>query len=1589
MSFSKQVSDVLWDTAKRYSSCTGICPCSKFVTVLISDHSMISMSPGYVRILGNVCQSGWSVRDQFKGSPFLKPCAHDFAQKVEIRLTMSQWSHVVSRIDRFVIVQGCVTHGMTPMIDAASNHSGIIADPTCRIPHEPNSLHFAELFSGGFSGWSQVTHFLDTHGHRIEQRAAVDIDPECQSNYVHTYGVSHVFGPGSFECTDDELPSRSFIQADVRHHGWLHLLGCLELDCLVASPPCPAWSSANQAAGLHRRDGQLTAECFGILGVVGPKCMGFEMVSGIQQHTHWRFLVDLLYFFGFEIRWMKCADLAAQLPHRRQRLLMVAIRNDCKLNPHLCTMWREGETPTLESHGILMKIYDPWKNVVFPSACVLAKYLHELMMPRDRTSSEPPFKKPRSHSLNRRVKFGHEAVDCVMASYGHGHELPEANLLNYGLYGSLIYHEDQIRFLQPSEVVALFGAVTGFDTTFDIKTTFHQLGNAIAVPHAAIVVCNMLAFFDSQLGSGDVQDLFQEIMNARLHCGNMKLEMTDRGFRFSRDEDTIPPTVPFHEFCQVVIHDRDNRIPLIVERKIDLWAALTLLFGDVSKTVAHAVCQGFSGARIPLTRPFPVFDSVHITMDAPAILLVSDQIIRKSAMGTPCSLVLTQSGPAVLHMGPTIDRVLEILSEVKDETLGIATDFLGSPLNASTIAPYFFMEFPEGFSSGEITALEMVEFKVVGSAVSIFGSAVAIHDLRTFLRTSRCDDFLLRFGWQFVVPISCNDLIQPESLLMIRCPGMCAISTDDVIRALVTFTFLLQIKGHSQVGASPQVPCRFRLFNDWVWTGNFGINLDMQFFDHAWNRACRIFAKDLPLRYIVQGKQIPIDVPLNQLVDQAFLDGREIRIHTVLRLTGGGPITLRPNDNPSSQELHEAARQDSSSSRDAQDLFYLDRHYFEDAIQVAVSQWRVLPGQKDNMKTSDYLSMNCTVQDGVLIWTDDFDILLRFAKDVKENAIELMLDRMGWMMALQFVAWENPIVARLLMFPRPEGRVVSLGLVRFFLQKVLLRYAMPYDSEHNEDTQALVRVHAAGSSLAQFAVHRSIMVSEFTDSWEHSCQVVGLPAEIRILICGKQASKEFRLSDYAKIDANGQMHAHIHYVVPLRGGGPSQQMPQNTTPSSAKNHLAAFLLEQGADIGEISKFIQSLAKTGPMAMASVLAPKDHGQKLQAIRQLASSMNVEMPQINVKDKFLKRKIHQHVQSTDSLDVSQLCIQKGFFRNEDDTPALQRECPAPGESGISLVTPKIAQSWMNNVLSADEQMMLVIGPCPAEDSKCCQKIHVPMFFKNEPLIVDCCAHQLGQKTIKVKECAAKDIPISQSCVFSVTVYKDEVSQAVWESVIESPVKTSLGLLFQDAEPPALVCPPWGRTFHDMHGKPNKHDPFSFQVHIRIPAGESTRMLRASGKRGAYTVPKSEDKKISSEYQIVWVTLDSIQLALQANAQAKALGIVRSGRNPQKISKGIRFLRADFIAGFQALRPQDPIPKQIPCRFLFKVSPTPPGATMTEVQTWIDSNNWVARPIRSLSNNTWLCGCEKAFDEVFSSWNDHTILIKWLEPKKQQNS
>ena len=166
---------------------------------------------------------------------------------------------------------------------------------------------------------------------------------------------------------------------------------------------------------------------------------------------------------------------------------------------------------------------------------------------------------------------------------------------------------------------------------------------------------------------------------------------------------------------------------------------------------------------------------------------------------------------------------------------------------------------------------------------------------------------------------------------------------------------------------------------------------------------------------------------------------------------------------------------------------------------------------------------------------------------------------------------------------------------------------------------------------------------------------------------------------------------------------------------------------------------------------------------------------------------------------------------------------------------------------------------------------------------------------------------------------------------------------------------------------------------QFHSRIDKGSLPKVLKLSGNSGVYTTLKTDQKKISSEYQVIWLHMSRVDLLCTVSTFPNHFGVVRNGRTDSKASRGIRFAKNDFEDAFKQLKPNDAIPKVIAPNFLYRVSPVPVGASLEHVAEWIVQQKWNAKPLKSLNASTWLIAAADVIQNQFAMWNGETLLIK----------
>eukprot|EP00438_Fugacium_kawagutii_P034629 Skav223585 [mRNA] locus=scaffold689:188752:193908:+ [translate_table: standard] len=1515
-----------------------------------------------------------------------------------VTMTQSQWQLTGSKVQTAILVAAHVTCGTLTHLDTTSQQSGVISYHDSRRPKDDDQdIQMIELFAGGFSGWTHVAKTMQSYGINVKVNLALDRDANCAESYSKSHEVDKCFSPFHYthEDPDDLFPC--FILDDVFSPAWLHMTSNVKYDMLCMSPPCPPWSAVNEGKGSLREDGLFMYAAWKIVSMIRPMVIAMEMVSNLLQHREWPMVRRYIETRGYTIRWVEALDLAQVLPQHRDRLLLVATTNEdaFALCAHRCIKWPVLTPPTLRSHQILADLCLPWSMHVVPDADIMRMYLDPALMPGAKSNSPHVPKRVRKDLWDYRMRDMDSCFSCILTTYGHAHELDERLLQSGGLFGALLMDPRAVRFLQVPEILALFGPTNQVWLPGDVKRATRILGNCISVPHAAIAMVNCVAFL-KDISMVEAAELFAKIMTQRMHAGNMKSIEQDGGFMFTLEPSQgIPPTMPMHTFAHVIFTNGYEGVSIQVEFDIRIADVLSILTGRTGNFEAALQPLRQPFLKVPLSANYSIQNfEVRIAVAMSFKLQMNPRSFMNRNGDHAVTMLLTSNKLYALHRTTemTIADVEAIIQVMEQRTDHIYTmDSVGFIMAPSVPAPEAALILKRGLTGGPIDLFEDVRMYVEHDGIHWVASRHVINNVKGFLRSSGLDELLRAFGWIAMIPACFNESDQEHEIMLIPRRGSWRLSSDDLCHMLTLQFFLFQVGQRNLVHDHHTVLCRFRMYGMWIWRGEISLQCQLQIFRDMWQKASEMMQGPCGLRFLHHGNILQPHQPLRNhcMEDDMIVPVMDITLMTEQR--GGGPVHLTPAPPlpPRSVRLDESHRRRDAEpiSVDTHDIRAMEIQNFEQTQTQMFEQWHKMPRQLRDFPIEEFEELSFVMDDGMLMFNGPLKKLITFNKYIKASGMELILYQSGWLVVLQFVEFGDPPQGRLLIIPRPDRSGVSRAFARSLIQMCLISMDFPTSVPQSEDT-CKVKVKLWSTIVYEGNVPRNIMCSDFFDAYERSSRVLGYMSQMRIILRGKQIMQEFPLRHY--IHQNPEAVNTLHYVLQLRGGGGSQ--PADIW--SAKHAVATTMVTAGADLKLIDAFVDQLTLiAGPTSMVECCKPASVTAKINNLRRLASKLKVPMPEISQQAFKLQNKIKDKIRADPTRYPTQelpkhLQIQEGFLLNADGTQCPQLNMVQPNSTGVVLLNWEDAMPWLlpPQKLSVDELGIIVLGQCHCQDASACVQLTIPVYSApNNPMIVKGVLHQLGGKTIQVCNADDTKVPVSQTEIIAVTAFRDELGEGPWGELIQAPIKYCMSQLqLGDDKPMQLPSPPWGRSFQREKAKVEPSKAYSFQFHCRVPKGDVKKFLRASGFSGMYTTVKNENRQISQEYSVVWLQISIVEMQKLTVTYVDHRGIVRSAK-PSATGRGLRFERDAFGAAWAKLRPNETEPDHLITKHMFKIAPTPVGATAAELTQFLQTAKWKAKPIRALNATTWLCAAEDRSGENFLTWNGSKLLIKWMEQKK----
>ena len=410
-------------------------------------------------------------------------------QTALLRVRHSDWHASVQRADMISALwthvhmdEGCI------ILDSTVGPAFLSA----RIRfHSFEVLRFAELFAGGFCGWSQAAYCLKVGGVPIHRSWMLDnaheVLPCVQARHPNMISVTTAEELSNIEGHGDKP---LYLLADFNETWWQRIWTLQPPDIVAASPPCQPWSAAGRQGGLRHPDGVLFLSLAAMAGATQVPVFCIEEVKGFMTHPDARHVMSAWSEAGYECVYREILDLAEVAPTHRTRLLMIFLHKECARGSQgafQIATWQKVLRPSL----LTQKAHFPTLPCALLHPCQLdestkAVYLDPWYFPEAARKRDP---------VTFRVCTLHGQSQCFMAMYHFGHTLPESLLESKGLMGSLLRTFKEIRFFAAPEIAACHGVVEPTLFLHDDRATMRILGNSLAVPQATLALAHAVQVF--------------------------------------------------------------------------------------------------------------------------------------------------------------------------------------------------------------------------------------------------------------------------------------------------------------------------------------------------------------------------------------------------------------------------------------------------------------------------------------------------------------------------------------------------------------------------------------------------------------------------------------------------------------------------------------------------------------------------------------------------------------------------------------------------------------------------------------------------------------------------------------------------------------------------------------------------------------------------------------------------------------------------------------------------------------------------------------------------------------------------------------
>ena len=265
-------------------------------------------------------------------------------------------------------------------------------------------------------------------------------------------------------------------------------------------------------------------------------------------------------------------------------------------------------------------------------------------------------------------------------------------------------------------------------------------------------------------------------------------------------------------------------------------------------------------------------------------------------------------------------------------------------------------------------------------------------------------------------------------------------------------------------------------------------------------------------------------------------------------------------------------------------------------------------------------------------------------------------------------------------------------------------------------------------------------------------------------------------------------------------------------------------------------------------------------------------------------------------------------------------------------------------------------------------------------SEPLLIQGTLVTLSDGAIHRPKSKLPDLPVQDSDVLKLQVFRDEVT-ATWDDWVAGPIRQLMQAMpiFKLCPQGGTNCGPdcqfyhapidetvhnvimdvWSRGFFNTQGRTTKPGQAAyFQCLLRVPTVALETLLRTIHP-GVYLEPReSSSRGPHSEFQVIWFSGQSREHVLhRLKTGTYGLGLARLHSR-----YGIRVKASHAARAHAELKPDEEF-CDVTIKRVFTIFPIPHGVTRQQLQQLLQAWKWDARPLQALRGNhegqSWTIG------------------------------